>query len=111
MLMNFIHDVMPMLFLADETAITGIRPDWYFPIRLTLIIIISILALFILLVVLLQPGNSEGLGAITGSSADTYLGKNKAKSWEGKLKRLTVIAAVLIIGLSIVFGWLGTLTF
>lgn len=104
MLKNVINAVMQTMFMFAE-----IRPGWYFPVRLILIILISILALFILLVVLLQPGNSEGLGAITGSTTDTYLGKNKSKSWEGKLKRLTVIAAVLIIVLCIIFAILPSI--
>ena len=89
----------------------GIAPGWYFPIRLTILIAIIVLAIFILLVVLLQPGNTEGLGAITGSTTDSYLGKNKGKSWEGRLKKATVIAAALIIVLCITYAVLGTLTF
>ena len=82
----------------------GVAPGWYVPIKITLIVLISIIALFIILVVLLQPGNEEGLGAITGSTTDTYLGKNKGKSWEGRLKKLTIIAAILLVIFCIVFA-------
>ena len=34
----------------------------------------------IILVVLLQEGNQKNLGAVTGG-ADTFLSKNKARSW------------------------------
>jgi len=88
-----------------------IAPGWYLPVRITLMVLISILAVFIILVVLLQPGNEEGLGALTGSTSDTYLGKNKGKSWEGRLKKLTIIAAVLIVVLCIAFAVLGTIKF
>lgn len=89
-----------------------IAPSWYIPIRITLIVLISLFALFIILVVLLQPGNSEGLGAISGSSGtDTYLGKNKSRTWESRLKKITIIAAVLLVLFCILFAILGTLTF
>ena len=91
--------VMRMMTLAD-----GIAPDWHFPITVIMVVIIALLALFILLVVLLQPGNSEGLGALTGASTDTYLSKNKGRTWEGKLKRLTVIAAIALVVLCIGFA-------
>ena len=53
----------------------------------------------------MQEGKSAGLGAISGA-ADTYWGKNKGRSMEGRLVMITrcmvvlflVIAAVLNIG-------------
>ena len=51
-------------------------------------------------IVLMQEGKSAGLGAIAGA-ADTYWGKNKGRSVEGKLELFTKIlgAAVIIIAL------------
>lgn len=104
----FLEGMRAAMLMAEE----GWAPDWYLPVRIVLISIISLLAIFIILVVLLQPGNSEGLGAITGSTnTDTYLGKNKGKSWEGRLKKLTIIAAVSIVVLCIAFGVLETINF
>lgn len=72
----------------------------------------TILTVFFVLVcvvsvilVLLQEGRSAGLGAIAGA-AETYWGKNKGRSMEGMLVKITralvvlfiVIAAVLNIG-------------
>ncbi|MCL1901186.1 MAG: preprotein translocase subunit SecG [Firmicutes bacterium] len=100
------NEVMRMMMFAE-----GIAPDWYFPVILIMVILTCLLAIFILLVVLLQPGNSEGLGALTGASTDTYLGKNKGKNWEGRLKKLTVIAAALLVVFCIALAILGTITF
>ena len=61
-------------------------------------------------VVLLQPGNTSGLGAI-GGGAETFLGKNKAKTLEGKMKRLTVIVAIAFAVFAIVFAVVSILTF
>ena len=50
--------------------------------------------------VLMQQGNSAGLGAI-GGVAETFLDKNKAKSVEGKLELVTKITAAVFVVLSI----------
>ena len=50
--------------------------------------------------VLMQQGNSAGLGAI-GGAAETFLDKNKAKSGEGKLELVTKITAAVFVVLSI----------
>ena len=50
--------------------------------------------------VLMQQGNSAGLGAI-GVAAETFLDKNKAKSVEGKLELVTKITAAVFVVLSI----------
>ena len=39
-------------------------------------------------IVLMQEGKSAGLGAISGA-AETYWGKNKGRSMEGKLEKFT----------------------
>ena len=68
---------------------------------LTVIFIIVCIAITIL--VLLQEGKSQGLGAISGA-AETYWGKNKGRSMEGMLVKLTKICAVLFILLAIVLN-------
>lgn len=50
--------------------------------------------------VLMQQGNSAGLGAI-GGAAETFLDKNKAKSVEGKLELVTKVTAAVFVALSI----------
>jgi preprotein translocase subunit SecG len=70
---------------------------------LTIVYIIACLAL--VAVVLLQEGKSAGLGAISGA-AETYWGKNKGRSMEGTLERITKILAVAFILISIVLNLL-----
>ena len=59
---------------------------------LTVVFIIICIALTV--IILLQEGKSAGLGAISGA-ADTYWGKNKGRSMEGKLERFTLIGAII----------------
>ena len=58
---------------------------------LTVIFIVVCIALTVL--VLMQEGKSAGLGAISGA-AETYWGKNKGRSMEGLLVKVTRILAV-----------------
>ncbi len=59
-------------------------------------------ALFIIIVVMMQSGNSNGIDALNGSS-DTFYGKNKSKTVESKLKVITVVCVVLLVVLMIAF--------
>lgn len=57
-----------------------------------------IISAFIIAVVLLQPSKTEGLSsAISGGAAETFFGKNKARTYEGKLSKLTTIAMVAFV--------------
>lgn len=59
---------------------------------ITVFFILICIALTVL--VLMQEGKSAGLGSISGA-AETYWGKNKGRSMEGLLVKLTKILAVL----------------
>ena len=61
--------------------------------RTVLTVVFIIICVIISAIVLLQEGKSAGLGAISGA-AETYWGKNKGRSMEGKLVKITRILAV-----------------
>ena len=66
-------------------------------IEIILCLVLIVVAIVLIITVLLQQGQRQGLGAI-GGGAETFFGKNKAKSYEGKLAQLTkVLAAAFII--------------
>ena len=56
-------------------------------------IVLLLFALAIIVVVLLQEGHQQSLGAITGG-ADTFLSKNKARSMDAFLARWTKFIAI-----------------
>ena len=68
---------------------------------LTVVLILISLALTV--IILLQEGKSAGLGAIAGA-ADTYWGKNKGRSMEGMLVKITKILVVLFIVIAAVLN-------
>lgn len=71
--------------------------------RLILTIIYIIDCVFLAVVVLMQEGKSAGLGSI-GGAAESYWGKNKGRSMEGKLVTITKISAILFLVLSAVLN-------
>ena len=68
---------------------------------LTVIFIVMCIALTVL--VLMQEGKSAGLGAISGA-AETYWGKNKGRSMEGKLVKITEYLAIGFMLLSVILN-------
>ena len=66
-------------------------------------VIFVLICLALTVIVLLQEGKSQGLGAI-GGMAETYWGKNKGRSMEGTLEKFTTFAAVASMVLAIVLN-------
>lgn len=61
--------------------------------RMILTIIYIIICIALVILVLMQEGKSAGLGAVSGA-AETYWGKNKGRSMEGKLVKITTGLAI-----------------
>ena len=57
--------------------------------QLALTIVQVVFSLVLVAVVMLQSGKSAGLSGAIAGGADTFLSKNKAKSWDAKLARWT----------------------
>ncbi len=68
---------------------------------LTIVFILVCIALTVL--VLMQEGKQVGLGSI-GGAAETYWGKNKGRSMEGQLVKITKILAVSFIVIALVLN-------
>ena len=91
-------DMMNML-MAQSGGFWNVWPI----IRVVFVAINAICAIFIILVVLFQPGNSTGVGAL-GGQTETFLGKNKSKTFEHKMKKLTVVSGIVFGVLCLVFA-------
>ena len=72
-------------------------------IKIVALVLMALCAIFIILVVMFQPGNSSGVGAL-GGQTETFLGKNKSKTFEHRMKKLTVISSVIFGILCVVFA-------
>ncbi|MEE1029245.1 MAG: preprotein translocase subunit SecG [Agathobacter sp.] len=70
----------------------------------TILTVVSIIiSLVLIVVIMLQEGKSAGLGAISGA-ADTYWGKNKGRSMEGILVKITRVCVILFLVLAVVLN-------
>ena len=72
-------------------------------VKIILELIFIIICIGLTVIILMQEGKSAGLGAIAGA-ADTYWGKNKGRSMEGMLVKLTRVLVVLFIVISAVLN-------
>lgn len=64
--------------------------------RIILTIVFIIVCIALTALVLMQEGKAQGLGAISGA-AETYWGKNKGRSMEANLVKITKWLAVAFI--------------
>ena len=70
--------------------------------QLVVSIIYFLLALALIAVVMLQSGKSAGLSGAIAGGADTFLSKNKAKSADARLARMTKWIAIVFMILTLV---------
>lgn len=70
--------------------------------KMILSVILVLLCLFLTVVVLLQEGKTAGLNSAVGGGSDTFLSKNKSKSWSAKLANWTKWVAIGFMVLALV---------
>lgn len=71
--------------------------------KIVLTIVFILVCIGLVVLVLMQEGKSAGLGSISGA-AETYWGKNKGRSMEGLLVKITKVLAVLFMVLAVILN-------
>ena len=66
-----------------------------------LIIIHVIISIVLILVVLMQHGKQQGLSGAIAGGAETFFGKNKGRTIDALLKKVTAVVALLFVASSI----------
>ena len=87
--------------------------SWADTLRIVLMGIFILVCIFLTIVVLMQESKQNGLSGAISGAADTYWGKNKGRSMEGKLVTITKVLAVLFVVIAIILNinfYLITLT-
>lgn len=75
------------------------------PVLNTIVTIIHvILSVVLIAVVLFQSGKQAGLSGSIGGGAETFFGKNKARTIDGMLERATAVVAILFVATSVVLS-------
>ncbi|MBE5878422.1 MAG: preprotein translocase subunit SecG [Lachnospiraceae bacterium] len=72
-------------------------------VKIIITIVFIIICVALAALVLMQEGKSAGLGSIAGA-AETYWGKNKGRSMEGMLIKLTTVISILFMVLALVLN-------
>ncbi|MDD2227021.1 MAG: preprotein translocase subunit SecG [Clostridia bacterium] len=104
---------MNTLMMFGETAIVSDFVATFIPIlRIVLIGIITICAIIIIIATLLQSSaNPAGSSAISGGASESYFSQSKDNSRDGKLKRVTIWTAVVLVVCVVLYFttgiWLG----
>ena len=71
------------------------------PVQIVLSIVYFVVALALVAIVMLQSGKSAGLSSVFGGS-DTFLARNKSKTADARLARMTKWVAVVFMVLTVV---------
>ena len=75
------------------------------PVMIVFLVLHVLSSLFLISIVLLQSGKRSGLSGAISGAADTFLSKNKARTWDAKLAKMTKWVAggyiALTLGLNI----------
>ena len=70
--------------------------------RIALKIILAVASLVLIISILLQSSNSDGLSGSIGGGAEQLFGKRKSQGYEGILSKISTVTAVLFIVVSLV---------
>ena len=73
-------------------------------IRVILTLVMIIICVIMTIIILMQEGKSQGLGALAGSNNDTYWGRNKGRTMEGFLVKFTTGLVVAFFVLAILLN-------
>ncbi len=97
--MNFLN----MLILAnDNQQVSPFRENVIPILKIVIACLIVVCSIFMIIAVVCQKGNSNGISGVTGN-ADTFYNRNKGASLQGKIKKWTIIDAVLLLVLCVTF--------
>ncbi len=67
-----------------------------------LMVIMAIVSVVLVLSILMQSSNSDGLSGAIGGGAEQLFGKKKSRGYDAILSKISLVAAVLFIILSLV---------
>ena len=78
--------------------------SWADTIRVALMIIFVIICVALTIIVLMQESKQNGLSGAISGAADTYWGKNKGRSMEGALVKITRWLTVAFLLIAIILN-------
>ena len=70
--------------------------------RICLMGVFVVICIALAIIILMQESKQNGLSGTISGAADSYWGKNKGRSMEGKLVKITKILVILFIVISLI---------
>ncbi|KAJ50390.1 preprotein translocase subunit SecG [Clostridium tetanomorphum] len=68
--------------------------------RNVLIVLQVLVSIILIVAVLAQPAKTQGFSLLTGAS-DTFYSKNKTRTFESTMSRLTAVSAIVFAGITL----------
>lgn len=91
------------LICADENKATASWIVNSFPvIKIVIMALLALLSLTLIILVVMQKGETNGSSAITGRS-DTFYNRNRKTTLQGVIKVLTIVCALVMMFLCLLF--------
>ena len=91
------------LICADDNKATASWIVNSFPIiKIVIMSLLALLSIALIVLIVMQKGNTNGSSAITGKS-DTFYNRNKKTTLQGKIKVLTIVVASVLMSLCLIF--------
>ncbi|MDU1411235.1 MAG: preprotein translocase subunit SecG [Clostridium sp.] len=62
-----------------------------------LYVVVCVSALLVIISIALQESKASGLGGLVSGSSETFYSKNKTKTKEGFLRKITIVSSVVFV--------------
>ena len=72
-----------------------------------LMVLLGVVSVLLIMSVVLQEGNSDGLSGSIAGGAEQLFGKKRGRGYQGILNKITIVCSILFIILSLVLVVLG----
>lgn len=93
--------------VAAFYGIYGMEVNLVGVVEIILGVVVILVSIAIIFAVILQPGRRAGISGVISGGADTFLSKNKARTFDAFLARWTKYLAILFFVLAIVANFIA----
>ena len=92
-----------VLYLARTCTIVDLKGSFHMTILFGILHLLS--AVFLIAVILLQSGKTPGLSGALAGGSDTFLAKNKGRTLDARLARITKYVAIVFAVITLVINF------
>ena len=71
-----------------------------------LVVLLIIASIVIIVSVMMQPSKTDGLSGLIGGTSETFFAKNKTKTAESVLARVTVVSAICFTAIVVLLNFI-----